>query len=241
MAAVFGVGAIVAAGWFGYSQYRAAQTKAPVAPVALKAIPKIAATDTNAANAKITTPPVAALPAQQNTLEKQKSTSDKKTVKPQTGNPTKPAQATNTQPSQKKSDPGVQVATAPSKNDYPTEVILRVGKKDDSNRKNPKNPVKLTIKRPTTVVRITTDHYNEGAGTGAAGSITLCDKNGGVIGTYKAIGAPGIYGAKNVKWVAEPRKLLQKGTYFIWDSDMSTWSKTMTGAGFVVVEGYEVK
>jgi len=56
------------------------------------------------------------------------------------------------------------------------------------------------------------------------------------------LGKTGKNGTPSAKWVAEPDKILKKGTYFIWDSDPKTWSKTFIGNnGFVVVEGYEVE
>jgi len=126
-------------------------------------------------------------------------------------------------------------------NDNMAEVILKIGKKEDQKNRNPKNPVKLTIKHPTMIVRITTDHYNEGRGTIGAGSISIKDNGGNLIGTFKAKGKSGTMGTPNAKWVVEPHKVLEKGTYYIWDSDVSTWSKNAVGSGFVVVEGYEIK
>jgi hypothetical protein len=91
------------------------------------------------------------------------------------------------------------------------------------------------------IVRITTDHYNDGMGTAGGGTISIKDRDGNLIGSYRATGRSGTNGTPNAKWVAEPRKLLENGTYYVWDSDFSTWSKTLMGSGFIVVEGYEVK
>jgi hypothetical protein len=115
-----------------------------------------------------------------------------------------------------------------------------VGRKEDPKNKKPKNPVKLTLEKSTMIVRITTDHYNDGMGTSGAGNITMKDRDGNILGTYKASGKTGKDGAPNAKWVAEPNKMFAKGTYYIWDSDFSTWSKTFMGNGFVIVEGYEL-
>jgi|GEM_PF-1538507 predicted amidophosphoribosyltransferase len=127
-------------------------------------------------------------------------------------------------------------------NKIPSKVILEVGHKEEPKNKNPANPAKLTISVPTMITRITTDHYNDGMGTPRGGIITIKDRSGMVVAGYKALGKTGKNGTPSAKWVAEPDKILKKGTYFIWDSDPKTWSKTFIGNnGFVVVEGYEVE
>ena len=90
-------------------------------------------------------------------------------------------------------------------------------------------------------MRITTDHFNNGMGTSGGGTISIKDRDGNSFGSFRASGKKGKDGTPNAKWVATPHIVLEKGTYFIWDSDMSTWSKNFVGTGFVVVEGYEVK
>jgi len=122
-----------------------------------------------------------------------------------------------------------------------TTIIFEVGRKEDARSKNPKNPSKFSIQSPTMIVRITTDHYNDGMGTPTAGKISILDRDGNNIGTFKAYGKTGNDGTPNAKWVCEPHKVLEKGTYKILDSDMSTWSKTFLGTGFVVIEGYEME
>jgi hypothetical protein len=152
----------------------------------------------------------------------------------------KPAQVSPTPVQQ--ATPEQTLKTAPAnENDKMAKVILEVGKKEDAKNKNPKNPVKLVIANPTMIVRITTDHYNNGMGTPGGGTISLKDKDGKVIATFKAYGKDGNDGTPNAKWVCEPHKVLIGGTYFIWDSDFSTWSKNFLGNAFVVVEGYEVE
>ena len=122
-----------------------------------------------------------------------------------------------------------------------TTIIFEVGRKEDARSKNPKNPSKFSIQSPTMIVRITTDHYNDGMGTQAAGKISILDRDGNNIGSFKAYGKSGTDGTPNAKWVCEPHKVLEKGTYKIQDSEMSTWSKTFLGTGFVVIEGYEME
>lgn len=122
-----------------------------------------------------------------------------------------------------------------------TAIIFEVGRKEDARSKNPKNPSKFSIQSPTMIVRITTDHYNDGMGTSTPGKISILDRDGNTIATFKAYGKTGTDGTPNAKWVCEPHKVLEKGTYKILDSDMSTWSKTFLGTGFVVIEGYEME
>ena len=127
-------------------------------------------------------------------------------------------------------------------NDSKAKVILETGRKEEPKNKNPRNPTKLSLSEPTMIVRITTDHYNGGMGTPAGGTIIIKDHLGNLVGTFKAYGKSGTKGTPNSKWVAEPHKVLEKGTYYIWDSEMSTWSKTFIGGnGFVIVEGFEIE
>lgn len=121
-------------------------------------------------------------------------------------------------------------------------VILEVGHTEEPKNKNPKNPTKLTIRNPTLITRITTDHYNDGMGTPRGGKITISDSDDNVIGSYKAFGKTGKNKTPSAKWIAEPNIRLEEGTYFISDSEPETWSKTFLGGnGFVVVEGYEIE
>jgi hypothetical protein len=151
-----------------------------------------------------------------------------------------PQQTTTTPEQPSKPDMSVKVTSNPTGGDIAAKVILEVGRKEDPKHQKPKNPAKLTLVNPTMIVRITTDHYNDGMGTAGGGTISIKDRDGNVIGSYKVSGRSGTNGTPNAKWIVEPRKLLEKGTYFIWDSDFQTWSKTLMGSGFIVVEGYEV-
>lgn len=123
-----------------------------------------------------------------------------------------------------------------------SKVILEVGQSETPKNKNPKNPTKLIISKPTKITRITTDHYNNGMGTPRGGNIIINDRYGITLGTYKAFGKKGVNGTPSAKWVAEPNVILAKGTYFISDSEVQTWSRTLLGSnGFIVVEGYEIE
>jgi hypothetical protein len=119
-----------------------------------------------------------------------------------------------------------------------SKVLLQVGSEEETRDVNPRNPAKLRLNKQTMIVRITTDHYNQGKGTEFTGTISIRDNNGREAGTYSAVGKPGKNGAANSYWVVEPRRILPAGIYYIWDSNLATWSKTASGDAFVVVEGY---
>jgi hypothetical protein len=143
---------------------------------------------------------------------------------------------------QKSANPDVEQSKDISESAVQSKVILEVGHTEEPKNKNPKNPTKLTIKNPTRITRITTDHYNDGMGTPRGGKITISDSDENVIGSFKAFGKTGKNKTPSAKWVAEPNIRLEKGIYFISDSEPETWSKTFLGGnGFVVVEGYEIE
>jgi ribosomal protein L32/cytoskeletal protein RodZ len=238
---VVGLGVLGAAAWFGYNKFIASPDDSLMDTTATITAPEVANMDT-------TTPePVAEEPAAEVTQEKPqaqtkpKSRVDQELAKykaKEQGKSTNTSTAPATQP---KPDAGVKIVANNTVSTQPSKVLMEVGKKEDPKSKNPKNPTKLSISKPTMIVRITTDHYNDGMGTSSTGTISIKDKDGNVVGTFRANGRTGKNGAPNAKWVAEPNKLLAKGTYYIWDSEMATWSKTFMGNGFVVVEGYETE
>jgi predicted nucleic acid-binding Zn ribbon protein len=144
--------------------------------------------------------------------------------------------------SQKSANPDAEQSKDVSESAAQPKVILEVGHTEESKNKNPKNPTKLTIEYPTMITRITTDHYNDGMGTPHGGKITISDSDENVIGSFKAFGKTGKNKTPSAKWITEPNIRLEKGTYFISDSEPATWSKTFLGGnGFVVVEGYEIE
>jgi len=106
---------------------------------------------------------------------------------------------------------------------------------------NPRDPPRLRLSKQTMIVRITTDHYNQGKGTDYTGTISIRDNNGKEVGRFSTHGKPGKNGAANSYWVAEPGKILPAGMYYIWDSNLPTWSKKSTGEAFILVEGYETE
>jgi predicted amidophosphoribosyltransferase len=237
---VIGIGVLGAGGWFAYDRFFSASDEVTTDTTSIVTIPETNYTDTDIPETEITEVPAETAPEKPRTTAKPKSKIDQELEKYREKEKNKATQQT-TQAPQAKQESGVKITPLAGGTEIKTEIIHEVGRKDEPKNKNPKNPVKLSIQKPTMIVRITTDHYNDGMGTTGGGTISIKDRDGNLLGTYKARGKTGTNGAPNAKWVAEPGIMLEKGTYYIWDSDFSTWSKTFVGSGFVIVEGYEVK
>lgn len=174
--------------------------------------------------------------------ENQTKKPDKKAEKQKTKEQPKNTEVKPVEPEKKETDKGGGVKVVVD-NTKPvvtnTKILLKYGDNDKPKNNGPKNPLTLTIKKKTVISRITTDHYNDGKGTPSSGSIIIKDKAGNVIGTYKAYGKNHADGTMNAKWIAEPKVALEPGGYYISVSDMKSWSKTLFGYGFIVVEGSE--
>ena len=237
---VVGVFALAAGGWFAYDKFLASSQEAISDTTSIIAIPESTAPDIEIPETETTETTQDVVAYQPKATAKPKSKIDQELEKYKEKEKNKPTQQT-TQAQQTKPDLGVKASSNASVKNMLSEIIHEVGRKEDPKSKKPKNPAKFTLKEPTMIVRITTDHYNEGMGTSGLGTISIKDKEGNILGTYKVKGKTGKDGAPNAKWVAEPNKMFEKGTYYIWDSDFSTWSKNFVGSGFVVIEGYEVK
>lgn len=123
----------------------------------------------------------------------------------------------------------------------PSTMIFQVGQLGLSILKNPMKDCVFTLKDKYCITRITTDHYNSGNGTARTGTIGIEDTNGRLIKQWNARGRSGTNGASNCKWVVEPGIILDAGNYTIIDSDRETWSKKISGVGFVLIEGYKVQ
>ncbi len=238
---ILGIGTLAAAGWFGYYNFKKVPDEKPIDSVANMGIPELPSIDTSTIYFDETEPEAEAVTEPPKTTSKPLSRMDKELAKQRAKNQNTPVPATTTTSQPLKPDPGVKVSPATTPKNYEIKVILEVGRKEEPKYKKPKNSTKLQIQKPTMIARITTDHYNGGMGTSGGGTITIKDHDGNIIGAFRASGKSGNKGAPNAKWVAQPNKMLEKGTYYIWDSDMATWSKNFVGNGFVLVEGYEVK
>ncbi len=253
---IIGVAALCAVGWFGYTKFIKSQPSDVIAADPSIMIDESTSSDTaKATNTSQATQDslkrvqaIAAVPEEKTTSEAKK---ENQAAKPSSKN--KPA----TKPTAKQHNPANQTPNPEPKpqakqgsvitvkqSDYTPEKTLTTlfssNNRETPKYKNPKNPVRFSVSKPCMIIRVSTDHFNEDKGTTNVGSITILDKNKKVIGTYKARGKNGSNGTTNGKWVAEPRISLEKGTYFIMDSDPSTWSKNFFGTGFVEVEGYEL-
>ena len=239
---VVGLGILGTAAWFGYSKYASKPDEVVADTISNAVVPEtpvseiinedVAKTDqVEEAVAEPPTKPTKPLSRIDQELAKQKAKQQSSTPKQTTpqAQPNKPDLSLKVSPAQN------------TANNNSTKVLHEVGQSDEAKNKGPKKPTKFTLSKPTMIVRITTDHYNGGMGTPSGGSIIIKDKDENMIGSFKAIGKSGKNGTPNSKWVAEPHKKLEKGTYYILDTDVSTWSKNILGIGFVVVEGYEVE
>jgi uncharacterized OB-fold protein len=238
---VIGISVLGAGGWFAYNKFFAppAEEIATDTNTSVET-PEAIITDTPEHEDEIALVQAETTPGKPKTTAKPKSKIDQELEKYREQEKNKAAQQSNSSQTTKP-NPGVKISSIASGNTIASKVIHEVGRKEDPKNKKPKNPVKLTLQKSTMIVRITTDHYNDGMGTSGAGNITIKDRDGNTLGTFKASGKTGKDGAPNAKWVAEPNKMFEKGTYYIWDSDFSTWSKNFVGNGFVVVEGYELE
>ena len=249
---IFGLGVLGAAGWFGYNAYLGNQESTTSDTISDMALPPISETDTNTTSTEVMDLPEETAPEQPETSTKPLSKVDQELARQRAKSKAKPLskidqelarQKTKEQnkPAQQTASPVQNAKTDPNANDNLATVLLEVGRKEDPKNKNPKNPTKLVLQNSTMIVRITTDHYNDGMGTSGGGTIMIKDRDNNIIASLRAYGKTGKDGTPGAKWVCEPHKVLEKGTYYIQDSDAKTWSKTFLGAGFVVVEGYEVE
>ena len=136
--------------------------------------------------------------------------------------------------------PETNMQSSPSVNDEPpSHTIFEVGQMGLSILKNPGKECVFTLRGRYCITRITTDHYNSGSGTPRTGTIGIKDRDGNIIQRWHASGRSNSDGVRNCKWVVEPHIFLDAGNYMIFDSDRETWTKKITGVGFVIIEGYK--
>lgn len=216
---ILGIGALGAGGWYGYTKFFAGSADKTSTPASsTPAVQPETVTEDLASDA-------VAVPEEENNSAEQPLTT------------TKPLSRVDQELAKYRAKEQNNTAIDESQ----VKIIYEVGRNDQPKRKSPKDPAKLMLQKPTMIARITTDHFNEGMGTEGGGNITIKDREGNIIGSFRANASDGKDGTPNAKWVAYPKKVLEKGTYFITDSDNATWSKNFVGNGFIIVEGYEVK
>jgi hypothetical protein len=231
--------ALVAVGWYVLNSYSNSEKNTDT--FQNMELPPITEVDTSTSEAIVQEQTPEIQPEQANSASKPMSKIDQELERQKAKEKNKTAQKA-VAPVQKTNQDLIDKALAKSaENDNQTKVLFEVGKNVEAKSKFPKKPTKLVIRKTAMIVKITTDHYNNGMGTKGAGTISIKDNNGNIVGTFRAYDKSGINGTPNAKWIAEPHKILEKGTYYISDSDMSTWSKSFWGTGFVVVEGYETE
>jgi len=253
---IIGVAALVTGGWFGYSKFIKGQPTETIVADSSIMIDESTSSDTGKTtnttqaiqDSLKTAQAIVAVPENKTASEAKK---ENQVAKP----PTKNKSATKTTAKQQnqanqtsKPEPKPQakqgsVITVKQSDFSPEKTLTTLfssNSRETPKYKNPKNPTRFTVGKPSMIMRVITDHFNEDKGTTNVGSVTIMDKDKKVIGTYKARGKNGSNGTTNGKWVAEPHISLEKGTYYIMDSDPSTWSKNFFGTGFVEVEGYEL-
>ena len=236
-----GLGVVGAAGWFGYTKFFNSPKETPASLLDDAVVPEIPVVDSSEVIPEaIQEPDADAIVAEQpKTKTKSQSRVDQELAKYKEKEKKTSAQPSASASTPSRPDAGVKISPVTTAKTNTTKMILEVGRKEEPKNKKPKNPTKLMIQKPTIIVRITTDHYNDGMGTTGGGTIVVKDRDGNIMGTFKAYGTVGKNGTPNAKWVADTYLKLDKGTYFIWDSDSPTWSKTFVGVGYVTVEGYE--
>ena len=241
---IAGLAVLGAGGWFGYNKFlKSTDDNVVVSDTTVQEAPVITVDTTTMAVEEDTAiqPDVTVTPPAENkplVVEKKKEKQPAKTQPKQNTQPAKPAQ-TATQPAQQATKPVIKITPGDSNPSAQAGTVFFIGTKDNPKNQNPKNPTKFTLNKETTITRIVTDHYNDGKGDASGGTITLKDKGGSVIGQWKARPSANKSGVASAKWISDMNVKVQPGTYFIHDSNPSTWSKNALGIGFVEVIGIE--
>ena len=245
---ILGVAVIVTGGWFGYTKFLKEKTTESPAADSSTISGKSNPADTGKAliaaqqslDSSKTTGATVATPGKSSSAQPVKGAQADKGKTTSTGKNLSGAnqQAAAAKPGKSSSSFVVKSTAMPPGKTLKT--LFSSLNRENPRYKNPKSPTRFSLTKTVMIVRVITDHFNENKGTASAGTITILDKSKKVVGTFKATGKSGSNGANNGKWVAEPKIILQPGTYYIQDSDPSTWSKNFFGNGFTEVEGYEL-
>ena len=103
---------------------------------------------------------------------------------------------------------------------------------------NPISPTTFTIQQSYRITLIRNYHWNDGAGTAAAGTIGLIEEFGTTYGPWQAAGTD----AMNSSWECYPEEIIPPGTYTVVDSDPVSWSQNPSSgnAGMSYIEGIPV-
>lgn len=97
----------------------------------------------------------------------------------------------------------------------------------------------FNLDRATTIVKVTTYHWNSGQGA-SPGTIGIRASDGTTYGPWQARGLEGQGGVPDATWETTMQETLPPGAYEVVDSDPSTWAQNAQsgGQGFFVVFGY---
>lgn len=242
---ILGIAALGAGGWYGYNKFlKPADNEAVAADTTTQEQPVVTidttVTVTEEDTVIETEEPLVAPTETKQVVEKKKEKQPAKTQAKPSARATKPAQtATQQQTTPASPKPVITITPAESGTTGKATAVFTVGAKDNPKNMHPKNPTKCTLNRETTITRIITDHYNGGKGDPTGGTITMKDKGGNVIGQWRATPAANKNGVPGAKWICNINVNVKPGTYFIQDSNPSTWSKNALSVGFVEIIGIE--
>jgi hypothetical protein len=101
-------------------------------------------------------------------------------------------------------------------------------------------PPTFTLQNDGCITEILTYHWNNGQGA-APGTIWLLSTTGVAYGPFQAVGVTGQDDVPNAIWVINVRLGLPAASYWVYDSDSTTWSSNTqsNGAGLVTVLGQD--
>lgn len=111
----------------------------------------------------------------------------------------------------------------------PSEVLY--DNHNDQGVSNGGTPASFEILDQVLLTSVETYHWNDAAGVGETGEISLQAEDGTVYGPWKTDGREGQGGAPNAYWTAVADIELPPGNYIVIDSDPGTWSQNAGTGG----------
>ena len=119
------------------------------------------------------------------------------------------------------------------------EILVWTNTNDGAVSDNPTQLTTFTLDKAYRITQIRTYHWNSGAGSAVAGTISLESAQGDTFGPWVSTGTDGHDNVVNLYWDCTPNQDLEAGTYTITDSDPGTWSHNAESdnAGIVWVYG----
>lgn len=115
----------------------------------------------------------------------------------------------------------------------PSEVLY--DNHNDQGVSNGGTPASFELLEQVMLTTVETYHWNDAAGVGETGEISLQAEDGTVYGPWETEGREGQGGVPNAYWTAVADVELPPGNYTVIDSDPGTWSQNAGtgGAGMV--------